>query len=131
MASNEKERARGRGGRRTRLMGPLRRDGFLLNAEPLAHVRLFHTIPGRPFFPYLSLCPVSSYSARPHQSANHNFYQSHLRVTIAGQSARLPGRLLSPSRASAIMPSSNFATRTTATIIAVAIGPLSFLPHLR
>jgi len=42
------------GGRRTRLMGPLRRDGFLLNAEPLAHVRSFHTIPGRPFFLYLS-----------------------------------------------------------------------------
>jgi len=64
-------------------MGPLRRDGFLLNAEPLAHVRSFHTIPSRPLLS-LSLCPLPPrHSARPHQYANHNFYQSHLRVTIA------------------------------------------------
>jgi len=50
VASNEKERRPEVGVRRTRLMGPLRRDGFLLNAEPLVHVRSFHTIPGRPFF---------------------------------------------------------------------------------
>lgn len=83
MASDVKGRGPEVGVRRTRLMGPLRRDGFLLNAEPLAHVRSFHIIPGRPFFPICLSLSLSSLSARPHQSANHNFYQSHLRVTIA------------------------------------------------
>ena len=63
-------------------MGPLRRDGFLLNAEPLGHVRSFPNS----FFPFLSL------SLTLDQPANHNFYQSHLRVTIANnhEIARTP-----------------------------------------
>lgn len=56
-------------------MGPLRRDGFLLNAEPLGHVRSFPNS----LVPFLPLC-LARLSIGP---ANHNFYQSHLRVTIA------------------------------------------------
>lgn len=37
-----------------RLMGLLRRDGFLLNAEPLGHVRSFPNS----FFPCLFLSPL-------------------------------------------------------------------------
>lgn len=40
---------------RTRLMGPLRRDGFLLNAEPLAYVRSFYNFRSPLLFPSVSL----------------------------------------------------------------------------
>jgi len=82
--------------RRARLIGPLRRDGFLLNVEPLAHVRSFHSAIPDPFF-LASLRPLFLHPCgAPHQSANHNFYQSHLRVTIVRQSLDCPDAFCLP-----------------------------------